>query len=398
MANSSTSSSTGKSVPILFYAGEALEQKGQGAAVAILLLPTGKRTSVKQLLASATSAEASYRALLIGLQKARQLGIHEIEVKGHNEKVFNQVNGLEDIDQLPLRHLHREVVAVMKQFERVMVEWIPLDQNRPAYQTVQKCLATVAGHPKASGSPRPIAPEIVRLVKLGNQATAQDFQALQSKLDEFSRQSLAALRRHIPLEIQDRLALQWNGDESQLAEMYRWYLRGLPPDFIVRKFQLEALASAPSQDQKLPWEDQLLSQVTPQPGVFAAPAFTDVRDDFGHIDFAPPPPPPLFAPLGGGNLVPRESFSLTEPGFSGSPMASTASDPFATDHDNLYQDQLGQAKDTLPTVDQVQQIVSMIMDLPPGEKTRLVKDLAQLPELSNQFLTAIADRLKPSGN
>ncbi|WP_228024292.1 reverse transcriptase-like protein, partial [Synechocystis salina] len=389
MANSPPPSSAGKSVPILFYAGEALGQKGQGAAVAILLLPTGKRTSVKQLLASVTSAEASYQALLIGLQKARQLGIHEIEVKGHNEKVFNQVNGLEEIDQLPLRHLHREVVTVMKQFERVMVEWIPLDQNRPAYQTVQKCLATAAAAPKINGLPRPIAPEIVRLVKLGHRATARDFQALQSQLDEFSRQSLAALRRRIPVQIQDRLALQWNGDESQLAEMYRWYLRGLPPDFIVRKFQLEA--PAPGQNQKLPWEDQLLNQVAVQ-------TFTDARDELGHIEFAPPPPPPFFAATEGRNLPPREGFSPTEPGLGEPAMASTAPDPFATDHDDLYQEQLSRAKDTLPTVDQVQQIVSMIMDLSPGEKTRLVKDLAQLPELTNQFLTAIADRLKPSGN
>ncbi|QHU99225.1 reverse transcriptase-like protein [Synechocystis sp. CACIAM 05] len=396
MTNSPPSNGTGNSIPILFYAGEALGQKGQGAAVAILLLPTGKRTSVKQLLASATGTEASYRALLIGLQKARQLGIHNIEVKGHNEKVFNQVNGLEEIDQSPLRHLHREVMTVMKQFERVMVEWIPLDQNRPAYQTVQKCLATAARSPKVNGLPRPIAPEIVRLIKLGSQATAKDFQALQGKFDEFSQQSLSTLRRRIPVQVQDRLALEWNGDESQLAEMYRWYLRGLPPDFIVRKFQLEALA--PGRQQKLPWEDQLLSQMTPPPGDFTAQKLTDVRDHLGHIEFVPPPPPPFFAPLEEGNLLTRQGFSPTEPGLVEPAMASTASDPFATDHGDSYQEGPSEAKDTVPTVDQVQQIVSMIMDLSLGEKTRLVKNLAQLPELSNQFLTAIADRLKPSGN
>lgn len=394
MANSPSSNGTGNSIPILFYAGEALGQKGQGAAVAILLLPTGKRTSVKQVLASATSTEASYRALLIGLQKAWELGIHEIEVKGHNEKVFNQVNGLEEIDQPPLRHLHREVMAVMRQFERVMVEWIPLDQNRPAYQTVQKCLATAVRSPKVNGLPRPIAPEIVRLIKLGNQATAKDFQSLQAEFDEFSRQSLPALRRRIPVQAQDKLALQWNGDESQLAEMYRWYLRGLPPDLIVRKFQLEVLA--PGEYQKLPWEDQLLSQMTPHPGAFTAQNLTDARDHLGHIEFAPPPPPPLFAPPAEVNPPPRQGFSSTKPGLAEPAMA--APDPFATDHGDLYQEELSGAKDTVPKVDPVQQIVSMIMDLSPGEKSKLVRDLAQLPELSNQFLTAIADRLKPSGN
>jgi hypothetical protein len=45
-------------------------------------------------------------------------------------------------------------------------------------------------------------------------------------------------------------------------------------------------------------------------------------------------------------------------------------------------------------VDQVQQILGMILQLSEGDKTRLIAELAQFPELSNAFLTAIAQRLQ----
>ncbi|AIE74083.1 MULTISPECIES: reverse transcriptase-like protein [unclassified Synechocystis] len=290
MANSPSPSITGKCVPILFYAGDSLGKKDRGAAVAILLLPTGKRTSVKQLLASVSSTEAAYKALLIGLQKAWQLGIREIEVKGHDERVFNQVNGLEEIGQTTVRQLHREVLTVMSGFERVMVEWIPLTQNRPAYHMVQKCLAMATDFPRVNGLAKP---------------------------------------------------------------------KPLPP----------------------------------KDG-----AFIDTQHDPGYIEFSPPSPPPLQP----GAVAVEEVFSPTDPGFSNSPLprppAPSPVDPFATDHGDRQPEEPSQVKDTLPAMDPVQQIVSMIMHLSPGAKTRLMRDLAQLPELSNQFLTAIADRLKTSGN
>lgn len=413
MATSPTPSVAGKGIPILFYAGESLGKKDRGAAAAILLLPTGQRASIKQLLSSVSDTEAAYRGLLIGLHKAWQLGIHQIEVKGHDETVFNQVNGLAEIEEPMLRHLHREVMMVMKQFDRVMVEWIPSDQNRSACQTAQKCLAEGAGLEIVDNSgPKAIAPEIVRLIKLGHRATAKDFRNLKQELDEFSVKSLDELRHHIPVRVQDMLALQWNGDEQELAEMYRWYLRGLPPNLIVRKFQLEGSTSPQGENHKLPWEDQLRGHntsgsfydtLTNEP--FIDEVFSDYSHNPGQPQFPPPTPQPFFAPLEEIDLPLEEVFSLTEPSFTlpveprhTVPISLTdrQEDPFSTANDEQYQERLSHIKDTLPSIDRVQQIVSMTMHLSPADKTRLVKELAQFPELSNQFLTAIAERLKPS--
>ncbi|MEB3161098.1 MAG: reverse transcriptase-like protein, partial [Synechocystis sp.] len=109
MATPTYSTIAGKGIPILLYAGETLGQHGQGAAAAILLLPTGRRSTISQLLSSVSPTEAAYRALIIGLHKAQQLGLSQLEVKGHNETVFNQVNGLAPLNEPHLRPLHREV-------------------------------------------------------------------------------------------------------------------------------------------------------------------------------------------------------------------------------------------------------------------------------------------------
>jgi hypothetical protein len=71
-------------------------------------------------------------------------------------------------------------------------------------------------------------------------------------------------------------------------------------------------------------------------------------------------------------------------------------DPFATANDGFYEERIKHSKDTLPSVDRVQQIMGMILHLPPADQGRLVQELALFPELSNQFLTAIASQLKRS--
>ena len=65
MATPTHSTIAGKGIPVLLYAGETLGQQGQGAAAAILLLPTGRRSTISQLLSSVGTTEAAYRALII---------------------------------------------------------------------------------------------------------------------------------------------------------------------------------------------------------------------------------------------------------------------------------------------------------------------------------------------
>ncbi|MFM1843362.1 MAG: hypothetical protein RLZZ490_2104 [Cyanobacteriota bacterium] len=420
MATPTHSTIAGKGIPILLYAGETLGQQGQGAAAAILLLPTGRRSTISQLLSSVSPTEAAYRALIIGLHKAQQLGLSQLEVKGHNETVFNQVNGLAPLTEPNLRPLHREVILLLRQFNQTTVEWISAEQNRPACKAVQRCLTEALGHNQSTTSQRSLSPEILRLIKQGNQATPADFEALSRELDEFSLKSLNELRALIPVSVQDIFALQWSGKEEELAQMYRWYLRGVPPNLAIRKVHFDAgTVAEPGEDLKLPWEGQLKRHPWERGAydTLNGEAFIPEggENEPDSLLFSPPTPPPLLTPLEEIDLPLEEVFSLAGPdsGFIhntgsvsfvaphdgggrdrlGGPLPG-GQDPFSTANDDLYEERIKHSKDTLPSVDRVQQIVGMILHLSAGDQARFVQELARFPELSNQFLTAIASQLK----
>lgn len=412
MAIPTYSTIAGKGIPILLYAGETLGQHGQGAAAAILLLPSGRRSTISQLLSSVSATEAAYQALLIGLRKARQLGLSRLEIKGHNETVFNQVNGLAPIQDGALHSLHRETLLLLRQFDQATVEWISVEQNRPACKAVQRCLTEAFGQNPSNASQRSLSPAILRLIKLGEQATPADFDALSRELDEFSLKSLNELRSLVPIGVQDIFALQWSGREDELAQMYRWYLRGVPPNLAIAKVRLEmGNAPDPLGESKLPWEGQLQGHHWENGAYDTLNGEAFMPERMGTTPdlslFSPPTPPPLLTPLEEIDLSLEEVFPLAETSaplaYDGSPMMPVASgkagfqrdiDPFATANDGFYEERVKNSKDTLPSVDRVQQIVGMILHLSAEDQGRLVQELAQFPELSNQFLTAIASQLK----
>ncbi len=66
-----------------------------------------------QLLGTATNNVAEYRALLLGLQRARELGASEIEVVGDSELIAKQVKGLYKVKHEAMRPLHREAMAAL---------------------------------------------------------------------------------------------------------------------------------------------------------------------------------------------------------------------------------------------------------------------------------------------
>ncbi|BFM40565.1 reverse transcriptase-like protein [Synechocystis sp. LKSZ1] len=381
--------------PTLLYAGEYQSELKLAAAAAVLILPTGKRFTVSQLLTVTTPEEADYHALILGLQKAHKLGLQGLEVKGHSEIVFNQVNGLAEAMTEGLQALLREARRLLRLFEQATVEWVAPEHNLSARKAVHRCLEEATGK-KSSEPSRPARePAIARLIQLGPQATPEDYRALRPPKDNLAQQGLKELRAAIPITVQDAMALQWTGDEKELEQMYRWYLWGLPPDLAIRKVQLDRQAvTTPSLD-KLPWEGQLLEAQTfntlgelSELGPASLDGFT-LEEGTAPISVAKPSRIPSLHPLDPLGLPLEAVFPATlHP-------APDLADPFVTAGEELDDQKLQtRPKDTLPSVDQVQQILGMIMHLSEADKTRLVQELAQFPEITNRLLTAIANNLK----
>ncbi len=392
--------------PIMLFDGGSQGNPGQGAAAAILLMPNGRRYTVSQLISFATKQETEYIGLIIGLKKARQLNIRALDIKGNSDTVFNQVNGIVQVQDEPLRVLYQEALKFMQGFDHVSVEWITPEQNRPARAAVSRCISDALGREKASrGSTesRSISQTIAHLIQLGSQATDDDYRHLSAEPDEWTDKPLAQLRSQIALEVQDAIALQWQGDETDLAEMYRWYLRGLPPEMASRKVNLERAANE-EEVAKLPWEEALIAPIDPliaepDSDLFAAPLPEEfpspmlpeevVKADLIDLELSVP-----FSPTPPDSAVERFD---AEAIFRGDPLAEMAlSNPLSTLPDaapNSIEEITDSHKDTLPSETRVSDLVAMIENLSPAEKMTLAKELVKFPDIVNLILQAIADSM-----
>ena len=423
MSNPNNQTIRGNILPIMLFAGESRGEQGQGAAAAILLMPNSKRFTVTQPLSFTTTEEAEYHGLIIGLRKSIQLGIQSLEIKGNSETIFNQVNGLTEVKSDKSRLLFREALRLIRQFDRASVEWISAEQNRSARKAVRQCLDKDLGleTPENAGSRHlsSSSEEIIRLIQLGPQATDQDYLQLGKELDNFSLKPLAELRPLVPIAIQDMIALQWMGDEEELSQMYRWYLRGLPPNMAIRRVELERQSYEIPAIEKLPWEGQLLGMrdtLNHHPSAFhnSQLSFISLGEtlDLGNVE-------PESTNLETRMIDSRKLESHTAivspldtlesvfvlPEFeSGFPSMSSFShgepdkETFAPDSSEMIASisSKDKSRDTLPHGDRVQQVISMIVQFSEEEKTAFMNELVQFPDLANKVLAAIASQFKRS--
>lgn len=92
------------------------------------------------LLGRATNNVAEYRALLLGLQRARDLGADEIELIGDSELIAKQVLGQYKVKNADMRDLHSQAMAALRTFDRWSIRTVPRAQNAQADALVNAAL------------------------------------------------------------------------------------------------------------------------------------------------------------------------------------------------------------------------------------------------------------------
>ena len=111
---------------IVHVDGGARGNPGPAAAACVITSPAGEVLGEHaQLLGSVTNNVAEYRALLLGLERARELGASEIEVVGDSELIAKQVRGIYKVKHEAMKPLHREALAALKDFERWSIRTVP---------------------------------------------------------------------------------------------------------------------------------------------------------------------------------------------------------------------------------------------------------------------------------
>jgi ribonuclease HI len=126
---------------IVHVDGGARGNPGPAAAACVISSPEGEVLGEHaQLLGPVTNNVAEYRALLLGLAQARELGASEVEVIGDSELIANQVRGIYKVKHVAMKPLHREALAALKNFERWSIRTVPRAQNAHADALVNAAL------------------------------------------------------------------------------------------------------------------------------------------------------------------------------------------------------------------------------------------------------------------
>jgi ribonuclease HI len=131
---------------IVHVDGGARGNPGPAAAACVISSPEGELLDEDvQLLGSATNNVAEYRALLLGLDRARELGASEIEVIGDSELIAKQVTGEYRVKHEAMRALHNDAMAALSEFGRWSIRTVPRSQNERADALVNLALDRAAG-------------------------------------------------------------------------------------------------------------------------------------------------------------------------------------------------------------------------------------------------------------
>jgi ribonuclease HI len=121
--------------------GGARGNPGPAAAACVVSTPGGDLLREQaQLLGSTTNNVAEYRALLLGLEQARELGADEVEVVGDSELIAKQVLGDYKVKNAALKSLHREALASFARFASWSIRTVPRAQNAEADGLVNAAL------------------------------------------------------------------------------------------------------------------------------------------------------------------------------------------------------------------------------------------------------------------
>jgi ribonuclease HI len=121
--------------------GGARGNPGPAAAAAVATTsdgePLGERNAY---IGEATNNVAEYRALLLGLELARELGASEVEVVNDSELVARQIGGEYKVKHAGLKPLYLEAMHALRDFDAWAVRAVRREQNARADELVNEAL------------------------------------------------------------------------------------------------------------------------------------------------------------------------------------------------------------------------------------------------------------------
>ena len=95
---------------------------------------------VAERIGVATNNVAEYRAVLLGLARALELGATEVEIIGDSELVAKQLTGAYKVKHPAMKPLYDEAVSALRGFDRWSIRSVPRAENARADALVNEAL------------------------------------------------------------------------------------------------------------------------------------------------------------------------------------------------------------------------------------------------------------------
>lgn len=96
--------------------------------------------TVSQYLGETTNNQAEYQALLLGLQKAKILGVKTLKVFLDSELVVKQLNGVYKVKHPDIAKRFLEVHNILSSFSSVSFHHVPREKNTEADRLVNQAI------------------------------------------------------------------------------------------------------------------------------------------------------------------------------------------------------------------------------------------------------------------
>lgn len=126
--------------------GGARGNPGPAAIAAVISTPEGQVIEERgERIGTATNNVAEYRALLLGLERARELGAREVELVGDSELVVRQVKGEYKVKHADLKPLRDRVADALEHFDDWSIRHVRREDNAAADELVNAALDVPGG-------------------------------------------------------------------------------------------------------------------------------------------------------------------------------------------------------------------------------------------------------------
>ena len=131
---------------VLHVDGGARGNPGPAAIGVVIADPDGTVIDeVAARIGTATNNVAEYRAVLLGIQRAAELGASELELVNDSELVARQLTGAYRVKHPSMRPLYEQAKAALAGFDRWQIRTVPRDQNAHADRLVNEALDGLRG-------------------------------------------------------------------------------------------------------------------------------------------------------------------------------------------------------------------------------------------------------------